>query len=61
MGGADGELAIGLNVNRYRVRLASFLLARGPGSFGAPALLLLALIHRSAWKVNSANFALTAL
>jgi hypothetical protein len=59
MGGADGELAIGVNVNRYRVRLASFLLVRGPGSFGAPALLR-ALIHRSAWKANSANFGFTA-
>jgi hypothetical protein len=27
-----------------------------PGSYGAPALLLLVLIHRSAWKVNSPKY-----
>jgi hypothetical protein len=34
----------------------SFVLRKCPGSLEAPALLI-ALIHRSAWNRNSANFA----
>src|SRR5829696_4157760 len=41
-------------------RLSAQISHEGPGHIAAPALrLLFVLIHRSAWKGNSANFVLT--